>query len=94
MGSRVFSVAALLLTASVSGCNTAPGQGELFMSSQEVTQKDDAACRRYGAKPGTDIYIQCRMQQDTLRSSNKNAAAARNSTTTCMPSGYGNVTCF
>ena len=28
---------------------------------------DDAQCASYGAKPGTDAYIQCRMNLDNQR---------------------------
>jgi hypothetical protein len=30
---------------------------------QKVAAKDDEVCRGYGAKPGTDVYVQCRMAQ-------------------------------
>lgn len=53
----------------LAGCNSAskPGRGELFMNDQEVTAKDDAICRGYGAAPGTPAYIQCRTLQDQRR---------------------------
>lgn len=58
----------------LAGCNSAskPGRGELFMSDAEVTSKDDAICRGYGAEPGSQAYIQCRVTQDQRR----DAAAA------------------
>ena len=39
---------------------------------------DDAKCRSYGAKPGTQAYIQCRMQaeQYRLEVQKKNLAAS------------------
>ena len=37
---------------------------------------DDQTCRGYGAKPGTDIYIQCRMQRQQSRDAADNAAGA------------------
>ena len=50
------------LAAVLGGCQNQPGRGETFMNKEEVAAKDDAICRGYGAQPGTDIYIQCRMQ--------------------------------
>jgi hypothetical protein len=41
----------------------APTREELAAKKAELAAKDDATCRAYGAKPGTDIYVQCRMQQ-------------------------------
>lgn len=29
--------------------------------------QDDATCQSYGAVPGSDAYVQCRMAQDTRR---------------------------
>lgn len=62
-------VAVIGVVAALAGCNSAskPGRGELFMSDQEVTAKDDAICRGYGAEPGTPAYIQCRTLQDQRR---------------------------
>lgn len=39
------------------GCRTA----------KEIAAKDDATCRGYGAQPGTDVYVQCRVAQDQRR---------------------------
>jgi hypothetical protein len=63
--------AAMLLA----GCNSAsrPGRGELLMSDTEVTAKDDAICRGYGAQPGTPVYIQCRTSQDQRRDAERQA---------------------
>jgi hypothetical protein len=44
---------------------------------------DEAACRSYGAKPGTDIYIQCRMQRQQSRDA---AEAARQAALMAEPS--------
>lgn len=61
----------LLLTA----CNAAktPGRGELLMSDEEVTAKDDAICKSYGAAPGSSEYIQCRAMQDQRRDNYREA---------------------
>jgi hypothetical protein len=42
----------------------------------EWAVKDDETCRGYGAKPGTDIYIQCRMNLQQNRDAGDNALAA------------------
>ena len=34
---------------------------------QSLAQADDATCRSYGAAPGTDTYVNCRMQRDNVR---------------------------
>jgi hypothetical protein len=61
---RVFILGACLLLA---GCSNSPGRGELFMSADEVSAKDDAVCRSYGVTPGSDAYVNCRMQNAQLR---------------------------
>lgn len=33
----------------------------------QLDAKDDEVCKGYGAKPGTDIYVQCRMSQSQQR---------------------------
>ena len=59
------AIAAALMLAGCSGDRT--GRGELFMSKAEIEAKDDATCRRYGAKPGEPVYVQCRVAQDQRR---------------------------
>jgi hypothetical protein len=34
---------------------------------QSLAQQDDATCRSYGAVPGSDAYVNCRMQRDNTR---------------------------
>lgn len=41
---------------------------------QEVS--DDAGCRQMGARPGTDIYVQCRMFKQQQRTQKEQADAA------------------
>jgi hypothetical protein len=36
-------------------------------SPQDLAQQDDATCRSYGAVPGSDAYVNCRMQRDSTR---------------------------
>ena len=55
----VLVVAALGLA--LAGCRT----------TEEVAAADDATCRGYGAQPGTDLYVQCRMMQDERRSAER-----------------------
>lgn len=52
----------------------------MFMSKEQLAAKDDAICQGYGAKPGSDVYIQCRVTQDQRRD------AVRNSPDAPMPS--------
>lgn len=40
---------------------------------QRDAARDDAACRNYGALPGTDAYVNCRVHLDGSR---RSAAAA------------------
>jgi len=58
---------ALLFALTLVGCADRPGRGELFLSKDEIAAKDDAICRQYGAKPGEQTYIQCRVAQDQRR---------------------------
>jgi len=49
MNARLFLVAAI--TASLTGCGDDPA---------ELARKRDAACRSWGAAPGSSTYVQCR----------------------------------
>lgn len=78
---------ALLSLILVAGCT--PGMGEVLMSKDARNTKDDQACQGYGAKPGTDLYISCRMKQDEIRA---NVQASRMaSSTTCTDFGATTV---
>jgi hypothetical protein len=53
----------VLASIAVSGC--------VLTASQERAQwaaEDDSRCRAYGARPGSDAYVNCRVQQDQRRS--------------------------
>lgn len=68
----LYTGALLLVVAafSLGGCFqtvSQPGQGEIFMSPEQLSAKDDAICKGYGAQPGTSAYINCRGQQDQRR---------------------------
>lgn len=70
---------------SLSACNTSPGMGEALMSKQERDRKDNTICQSYGAKPGTELFIQCRMKQDEIRAANRRSLMSDG--TTCFASG-------
>ena len=74
---RSLGLLVFFLALPLAGCFEAtsrpPGMGEVLMSKDEVAAKDDAICRGYGAKPGTDAYIQCRVTQDQRRDAVRNA---------------------
>jgi hypothetical protein len=41
---------------------------------------DDTKCRGYGAQPGTDVYVQCRVGLDQIKATESAARASRAST--------------
>lgn len=84
-------LALLLLAAPLVGCQTNQERMAEFKARNDAL--DDQTCRGYGAKPGTDIYIQCRMQRQQSRDAADNAAMISqpqpvivNNTTTSAPS--------
>jgi hypothetical protein len=40
----------------------------------QASMADDAQCASYGARPGSDAYVQCRMNLDNQRGANRRAA--------------------
>jgi hypothetical protein len=65
---RIKLVLAGVLLASTAGCELpGPGRGETFLSPTEVRAKDEANCRYYGFRKGTDAFANCLMQQDHER---------------------------
>src|SRR5713226_7387714 len=72
---RVIGIVMISIT--LAGCFEAtsrpPGMGEVFMSKEQLAAKDDVICRGYGAQPGSDVYIQCRVSQDQRRDAVRNA---------------------
>jgi hypothetical protein len=63
---------ALTLASTLGACaNNQPGRGELLSSTGDLDAKDDAICRRYGARPGEPAYVQCRVAQDQRRDAYK-----------------------
>jgi hypothetical protein len=82
----------LLLTSALAGCVTAQERTAL-------ASKDDATCQYYGAKPGTDEYLNCRTQiaknQNThgvVTASNSNSASPTHCTTTVI-GGVTDISC-
>ena len=72
---RAFWMFALVFTLPLAACfqntsNSAPPpmSGEqLAARKQELAAKDDETCKGYGARPGTEPYVQCRMKLDQGR---------------------------
>jgi hypothetical protein len=64
----------LLLAVPLVGCQTNQERMAEFKARNDTL--DDQTCRGYGAKPGSDIYIQCRMQRQQSRDAADNAAGA------------------
>ncbi|MBS7698607.1 hypothetical protein [Chelatococcus sp. YT9] len=63
-------LAILLMTcAAIAGCGLNPEYRarQQAAATAKVDAQDDAACRRYGAVPGTDAYINCRVQVSSTR---------------------------
>ncbi len=67
-GSKV-AVACLISCLAIAGCSQGPGRQEIMLSQKQIDEKDDAACRKYGAEPGSAEYISCRVEQGTIRQS-------------------------
>ena len=79
MRARDFAV--LLLSLPLLACQTP----------EEIAAADNSQCRSYGAKPGSDAYVNCRVAQQKIRSDKSIASA--NSTTNCTAVG-NSITCF
>lgn len=60
----------------LAGCNaTGPRHpGENFLSDAEIRAKDDRECQSYGAAPGSQAYMICRMN---LNQNRTNASVAQ-----------------
>jgi hypothetical protein len=82
--------AACVLAITLSGCVTGGPH------SPEVAAADDRECQSYGAKPGTDQYISCRVtknQQHEAAMATVLAGSSASGPTTCQ--SYGSTTtCF
>jgi hypothetical protein len=62
-------------------------------TTEQRAAEDDATCRSYGAKPGTPIYVECRMRQQELREARR-ARAAATGPRFCQADGLGGAVCF
>ena len=67
-------VVSIIAAAGLAGCMPVRGTGEAFMSENEIQAKDDATCRGYGAMPGSQPYVACRL---SLRSNRSHEDTAR-----------------
>jgi hypothetical protein len=67
----IFTLASTLALTLSACANNQPGRGELLSSNSDIDGKDDAICRKYGARPGEPAYIQCRVAQDQRRDAYK-----------------------
>ena len=63
------------LAFALAGC-LGRSEAEIAAQKAEFARKDDEVCKSYGAKSGSDIYIQCRMAQQKGRDDADNAVAA------------------
>ncbi|MER8373691.1 hypothetical protein [Mesorhizobium sp. M1406] len=61
------TIAALAASLAITGC----------MSTEELAARNDQICRSYGARPGTDAYVNCRVGQDQRRVMEEQASAQR-----------------
>lgn len=62
------AVAVVASVLALSGCMS--DQQKLAKAQEAKAQQasaDDAQCRSYGAAPGSDLYVNCRMQLDSRR---------------------------
>lgn len=66
-------VALLAAVAVVLGGCQPRGFGEQFMSSQEMAAKDEGVCASFGAAPGTQGYVDCRLRLRSNRSAEMRA---------------------
>lgn len=64
------AVLAVLVGLGLAGCQTA----EMKAAEQAA---NDQTCQSYGAKPGADVYIQCRLQMEQMNRQSREARSAR-----------------
>jgi hypothetical protein len=69
-------VLAVIAAAELAGCanSEAAKRAAAQAAFQAEIRADDAECQAYGAKPGSDAYVQCRLAID-VRKANAEAAA-------------------
>jgi hypothetical protein len=81
---RVSRLLALAPTFLLAACLT-DSKEQLAAKKAGLAANDDEICRSYGAKPGTDVYVQCRMSQQQNRDAAASAQAAAASVVTPAP---------
>ena len=65
--------------------------------SPEVAAADDRECQSYGAKPGTDVYIQCRITKNSQHEqamATVLSGAGGGGSTTCQGAGGNTAICY
>lgn len=86
---RAFRLPWLVLAIPLASC-LGMSEAQIAAKKAELAAKDDEVCKSYGAKPGTDIYVQCRIAQQKARDDADNAIVSApvvvNNTTTSSPS--------
>ena len=66
----------LTLPLPLAGCLGAQSEAEIAAEKAQLAAKDDEICKSYGAKPGSDVYVNCRVAQTQRRDAAANATAA------------------
>jgi hypothetical protein len=92
---HVVRLLCLVLALPLAGC-LGMSEAETAAKKAELAAKDDEICRSYGAKPGSDVYVQCRVAQTQRRDAADNAAASapvivNNVNTTPQPPLYPTI---
>jgi hypothetical protein len=84
---------ALVVVLPLAGCQTDQERMAEYKARNDAL--DDQTCRKYGAKSGTDIYIQCRMSEAQRRTTAESAPGPvivnNNVDTTPHPSLYPTI---
>ena len=60
---------------SLAGCAGSP-VGDAMAGPEKLAARDDATCQSYGARPGTDAYVACRMNVANQRQAEHQARYA------------------
>jgi hypothetical protein len=74
VASALMIFAALALTSCVSREQLAE---RAAAARAEIAYQDDVQCQSYGARPGSDAYVACRMNAANARQAQENIDAAR-----------------
>jgi hypothetical protein len=76
MGCTMFRIVLMAAaTVALAGCASSE------FTTQALFRADDAKCKSYNAKPGTDAYVQCRLAIDIQRANAEAAAAGQQART-------------